>query len=141
MPLRRCRRSGSPARKGSVSRETVVVQCAEVVSTGRKRYISTDISVDAKVTQLIEEAGPWAGLLYTWMIPHAEEDGTLTAHPMELKMKVFPGLSVGAKDIEQACTAMEKIGLIEREEDKILFPVDSFYKYQSKVAREKRRTA
>ena len=110
-----------------------------MVATGRKRYLSTDISVDAKVTQLIEEVGPWAGLLYTWMIPHAEEDGTLTAHPMELKMKIFPGLSVGVEDIRQAVQSMEHIGLITVSGEQILFPVDSFYRYQSKVAREKRR--
>ena len=44
----------------------------------RRRYISTAISTDTAVCKLAKKYGEFAAMLYTWMIPHAEDDAKLT---------------------------------------------------------------
>ena len=56
----------------------------------RRRYISTEISIDKVVNQLIADYGDFAGLLYTWMIPHAEDTALLTADYGEILVTVCP---------------------------------------------------
>lgn len=110
----------------------------------RRRYISTDISIDPDVTQLIEEHGEFAGLLYTWMIPHAEDDATLSGDPRKLLYQVVPGLrSRTAADVEDALEGMARLGLIEwdRAENIIRFPAGSFYRYQTYIKEERRRAS
>lgn len=106
----------------------------------RRRYISTEISLDPEVNQLIEEYGLFAGLLYTWMIPHVEDDATLTGDPRKILLQVVPGVrSVTVQDVETALEGMVKYGLIvwDKEASLITFP-DSFYKYQSYIREDKR---
>ena len=43
----------------------------------RRRYISTSMSIDKRLNKLAVEAGDFAALLYTWMIPHAADDTTI----------------------------------------------------------------
>jgi hypothetical protein len=45
----------------------------------RRRYLSTAISLDPTVNKLARTAGDFAALLFTWMIPHADDDGAITA--------------------------------------------------------------
>ena len=45
----------------------------------RRRYLSTEVSLDTRINRLALEAGDFAALLYTWMIPHAEDDASITA--------------------------------------------------------------
>ncbi|HHV76194.1 MAG TPA: hypothetical protein GXX39_02325 [Syntrophothermus lipocalidus] len=109
----------------------------------RKRYISTDISLDPEVNMLIEEFGPFAGLLYTWLIPHCEDNGTMTGDPRKILLQVVPGIrSVTVDDIVTALQGMEKYGLItwNKEQGIIVFP-ESFYKYQSYIREDKRNTS
>lgn len=106
----------------------------------RRRYISTEISLDPEVNQLIEEYGLFAGLLYTWMIPHVGDDATLTGDPRKILLQVVPGVrSVTVQDVETALEGMVKYGLIvwDKEASLITFP-DSFYKYQSYIKEDKR---
>lgn len=110
----------------------------------RRRYISTDISIDPDVTQLVEEYGEFAGLLYTWMIPHAEDDATLSGDPRKLLYQVVPGLrSRTVADVEAALEGMARLGLIEwdRAENLIRFPAESFYRYQTYIKEDRRRSS
>lgn len=110
----------------------------------RRRYLSTKISVDLAVNRLALECGDFAVLLYTWMIPHAEDDATLTGNPEELMLRVIPGRRDKAvADVEAALAAMDRLGLIRwhREAGIIEFPPESFYKYQTYIPKDKRRTA
>lgn len=110
----------------------------------RRRYIATDISLDPAVQQLIADYGEFAGLLYTWMLPHADDNATITGEPQKLLYMVVPGLrNRTAEDVEQAVAGMEACGLLtwDRAERLVRFPVSSFYRYQSYVKQDSRRSA
>jgi hypothetical protein len=90
----------------------------------RRRYISTKLS------------------LYTWMIPHAEDDARLTGDPDEILMMVCPGRrDKSTEDIASALQAMHDLGLIEwnQEAGYVQFPA-SFYGYQTYIT-DKRKGA
>ena len=106
----------------------------------RRRYISTDISSDGRVNRLASEAGAFAVLLYTWMIPHATDDGGITSDLDELRLLVVPGVKASKPMMEKAVSAMETLGLLEREGSRLFFPPDPFYKYQNYIKSENRRT-
>lgn len=107
----------------------------------RRRYLSTNISKDKLVNRLATEHGDFAALLYTWMVPHAEDDTTLTADPEELLYEVMPARrDKSIPDVQAALDAMLDLGLIERVgADRIGFPCESFYRYQSYISEERRR--
>src|SRR5664279_2357388 len=105
----------------------------------RRRYISTVISVDVIVNRLACKSD-FAALLYTWMIPHAEEDGTITADPEELLYTVCPARrDKDVEDVQGAVDLMREAGLLILHEELLYFPVDSFYRYQSNVHADRRR--
>jgi DnaD/phage-associated family protein len=106
----------------------------------RRRYQSTEISIDKKCNDLVNKYGYFAGLLYDRMIPHAEDDCTITGDPYEIKMKVVPGFSETTEDdIQKAIGGMVEIGLLFWLDKKTLcFPSNSFYKYQSYIPENKR---
>jgi hypothetical protein len=101
----------------------------------RKRYISTEISVDKVVNRLAVKHGDFAALLYTWMIPHAKDNGTITGDIESLLMMVIPGRrDKNEDDVRVAIEAMAELGLVTLDKDKkvIQFP-QSFFKYQKYV--------
>jgi hypothetical protein len=107
----------------------------------RRRYLSTDISTDVAVNRLATNAGDFAALLYTWMIPHAGDNGQLPGDPEQLMFIVCPGRrDKQPDDIREALAAMEDLGLIswDIENGIVEFP-ESFYKHQTYIT-EKRRT-
>ena len=105
----------------------------------RRRYISTVISVDVIVNRLACKSD-FAALLYTWMIPHAEEDGTITADPEELLYTVCPARrDKDVEDVQDAVALMREMGLLILHEELLYFPVESFYRYQSNVHADRRR--
>jgi DnaD/phage-associated family protein len=107
----------------------------------RRRYISTEISLDGAISDLYEQHGAFAVLLYTWMIPHTDDDATLHGTPKELIKRIMPERGVKAGQIEAALLAMQELGLItwDAENAVIYFPTASFYKYQTYVPAPKRR--
>lgn len=106
----------------------------------RRRYVSTEISTDPRVVKLAKRGGYLAVLLYTWMIPHAEDDGTITADPEELLLKVFPGFrEITIEDMEKYLHFMNDVGLIILSNGRAYFPCESFYKYQSYISTKNRR--
>lgn len=106
----------------------------------RKRSISTEISTDKRFNQLVNEYGTLAGLLYILIIPHVEDDCTITSDIDELKMKVIPGLrSAKKKDVEKAVQGMLEVGLLyQKFADVLSLPPESFYKYQSYIPLDRR---
>lgn len=105
----------------------------------RRRYVSTDISVDNRIAQLAQACGDFAALLYTWMIPHAGDDGGITGDCDELRLTVVPAFKKKTQIIENAVEKMVDLGLLEREGRRLFFPSDTFYKYQSYISAGNRR--
>lgn len=108
----------------------------------RRRYLSTDISTDTKVNQLARDYGDFAALLYTWLIPHAGEDGIVRGTAEEILYMVLPGRRDKTEaDVDAALQAMQDVELLEwrPEERAAIFPSGSFYRYQSNVKSENRR--
>jgi hypothetical protein len=98
----------------------------------RRRYISTAISVDKRVAKLSDSAA----LLWTWMIPHAEEDATITGDIEELRWTVVP--SRPQMNIESCLCEIEGQRLIVRRGATIYFDSEAFYRYQSNIHQDKR---
>ena len=105
----------------------------------RRRYVSTTISTDKRVNRLASEAGDFAALLYTWMIPHAEDSATMTGDPDELLLAVVPGLRHhDADDVRSALSAMVSLRLISWDGETVWFDSESFYRHQSYIPEAKR---
>lgn len=108
----------------------------------RRRYISTDVSLDKRLNRLAEQQGDFAALLYTWMVPHAADDATMNGDLDEFMAAVLPMRRDKTEaDVRRALSAMDEVGLIEWYEDLITFPLEAFYRYQSYIKVENRRTA
>jgi hypothetical protein len=115
----------------------------EVQGVARRRYISTKISLDKEVSRIAREHGDFAALVYTWGIPHAEEDATLTGDPEELLAQVAPlRRDKTPADMEHVMTTLADAGLLlwNRPQNLTQYPIESFYEYQTNVHVEKRRT-
>lgn len=108
----------------------------------RRRYISTEISLDPAVNRVARRSD-FAALLYTWMIPHASDDATITGDPEKLLLEVLPGRrDKEPDDIQAALEVMEAEGLFElwsRETMTIYFWPESFYRYQTYIKPTNRR--
>lgn len=104
----------------------------------RRRDLSTDISTDGKVNELSN----LAALLYTWSIPHANEDASLTPKTAkEIKMLIIPGRDCTIADVQGAMEEVLAQGLWLKEESGVIyFPPETFYKYQNKIAADRRRS-
>ena len=76
------------------------------------RALHGSISTSEQVNRLTE----FAQLLFTWMIPHADDWGILTGSPLGIRMKVIPGTNRSLEEIEEALTNIEHAGLIWRYE-------------------------
>lgn len=108
----------------------------------RRRYLSTDISTDARFNKLVRDGGDFAGLFYCLMIPHANDDGALSGDPEELLYTVLPGRrDKNLEDVERALDKICEFGLMIREDNRVLFPAETFYRYQTYIPPSKRRTA
>lgn len=109
----------------------------------RRRYVSTEISTDPRVCTLAEEYGVFAALLYTWMIPHADDAGALSDDARKLRMLVIPGLPQTTADVTAAIYGMIDLGLLEHdgEAHQLRFPSAAFNRYQSYINKERRTSA
>ena len=107
----------------------------------RRRYISTSMSIDKRLNKLAVEAGDFAALLYTWMIPHAADDTTINGDLDEFMATVIPmRRDKNASDVAAALKAMESLGLIilEPEMGRFRFPAAAFYAHQSYIKADNR---
>jgi hypothetical protein len=74
-----------------------------------RRMVSKVISISEKVNSL----SLFGRLLYTWMIPHADDFGRLPGSPAKVKFLVVPMADESKQDVEQALADMDKIGVIQ----------------------------
>lgn len=107
----------------------------------RKRYISTEISMDKKLAELSEH-GTLPLLIYTWSIPHMDDWGRMTGDAREFKMLVCPGLDVNVKDIQTAIWQIADVGLWKyyNADGKwvLCIPPEKWFKHQSYIGKDKR---
>jgi len=102
----------------------------------RRRYISTLISVDKNVRQL----GDSAALFYTWLIPHCEDDATVTADFDELASIIVPNRKNWTTEkVGRIVVEIAGRGLFTERGGRLFLPPDSFYRFQSNIPVEKRR--
>ena len=109
----------------------------------RRRYVSTKISTDKQVNKLATQYGDFAALLFTWMIPHAEDNCEITGDPEELMTIVCPGRrDKSVNDVMVAIDGMVELDLIipfhRNENPMLFFPPESFYNYQTYVSAKNR---
>ena len=118
---------------------TATIRRAYGFTMSRRRYISTTISMDKGVNALAQAGGDFAALLYTWMIPHAEDTARMTGDPEELLYMVIPGRrDKSTSDVVDALNHMVSLGLISWDDGVIYFDSASFYRYQAYIPASKR---
>lgn len=106
----------------------------------RRRYLSTNISTDKLVGKLASEYGDFAALLYTWMLPHAEDDCSVESDHDEIMLAIVPAFRKKKRaDIDKAIAGMLELGLLLQDDDGYYFPPAAFYHYQTYIKDDKRR--
>ena len=104
----------------------------------RRRYISTEMGRDKRLCSLSD----FAALLYTWMLPHAEDCGSLKYDdPEELGWTVIPGRKWTPQKIQNAINEMVDRELVILAEGRLFYPYESFYKHQTYIQAAKRRVS
>lgn len=103
----------------------------------RRRYISTDISLDSKLNRVSD----FAALLYTWGIAHARDDCRISPqNAEEVRNRVVPGRNKSVEEVEKALLELVGSGLNGIDEKgEIYYPSNSFYKYQTYINAANRR--
>ncbi len=107
----------------------------------RRRYVSTDVSIDKRLNRLATEHGDFAALLYSWMIPHATDEATLNGDLDEFMATVLPmRRDKSPAEVRTALEAMVAVGLLTAwDGETIYFPTEAFYRYQTYIKVENRR--
>jgi hypothetical protein len=77
----------------------------------------------------VAELSEFEQLLFTWMIPHADDWGIMTGTPLGIRMKIVPGTNRSLEEIDQALTHIEEAGLIWRYEADGHGPLVQFRKW------------
>ncbi|AYO30829.1 hypothetical protein D2962_09575 [Biomaibacter acetigenes] len=108
---------------------------------GRKRYITSDMSIDERIANIASE-NPVAALMWPWFITGFDDWGRMEAVPMKIKLSIFPAFPYTAKDIEQAIELYAASGLVHKYEvnGKYYLAIDpqKYYKYQTYIRSSKR---
>ncbi len=108
----------------------------------RRRFISTEASIDEVLNSLGEQYGGDIQLFYLMCIPHSTDDGILRGSVGEIRNRVFPSRpSLTKMVIARFLYILHQSGLIiwDYENDMVLFPYESFYKYQTYIPTDRRR--
>jgi hypothetical protein len=95
----------------------------------QKRMIDKKISVSEQVANLPIEAQ----LLFTWMIPHADDLGLLPKSPRSIKGMVVPMWDKSVEDVGNLLEDIEKQGLIRvfHGGDSDYYQLINFFQYQT----------
>jgi hypothetical protein len=110
----------------------------------RRRWISTEASIDETLNALGEEYGGDLQLFYLLCIPHATDDGILHGSVGEIRNRVFPSRqSITKMVVARFLYILHESGMLiwDYENDMVILPRESFYKYQTYIPKEKRRMA
>jgi hypothetical protein len=104
----------------------------------RCRKLSTDISLDLAVNRLDD----FTALLYTWLVPHAEDDCSLPKEPEVIAAKVMPLRRIDPAKIQASVNALlEAELLIISADGRLRIEPTAFYRYQTYVNASKRFSA
>lgn len=107
------------------------------------RLISPKTGQDTKLGELVSFYGTGLGLFYILLIPQADDWAVVKdVTPDQLKIMVMPTFQqVTPNDIAIWLTALHNHDFVfwDQLEEKIYFDPKRFYKYQSKIAKERRR--
>lgn len=79
-----------------------------------RRMLSKSISTSVQVNKL---SCFQAKLLFTWMIPHADDDGRLKGEPEYVKAIVVPMINWLPNDVQKYLKEMHELGLIHMWEE------------------------
>jgi DnaD/phage-associated family protein len=107
----------------------------------RKRYITSDISIDEAVAAVANE-NPTAALMWPWFIKELDDWGRMTGSPLKIKLQVFQAFQFTIDDIKVAISLFAKHGLVHAYEAKgiqyLAVNPDTFYKHQPYIHKSKR---
>lgn len=107
----------------------------------RKRFVSSDISIDKKIATLAED-NPTAALMWPWFTTAFDDWGRMGADPMEVKLTLFPAFPFTSKDIEEAILLFDERGLAHLYEvdGKLFLAVNpnTWFKYQTYISAKRK---
>ena len=107
----------------------------------RKRFITSDMSVDERIAEIAVE-NPVAALMWPWFITGFDDWGRMEAVPGKIKLSIFPAFPYTSKDIEEAIDLYDKYGIVHKYEvdgkEYIAIEPEKYYKYQTYIRGEKR---
>ena len=109
----------------------------------RRRNLSTEISDDRDLNDLAVTVGDFAALLFTWGVPHAQDDRSLPGEPDDLLYLVVPRRrDKTPADAETAIRAWVEAKLVDwvwvDSKRRIYYKAESFYRIQDKVPQARR---
>ncbi len=110
----------------------------------RGRILSKSISHSVKIARLYElnpKLGEFASLLFSWIIPHTDDQGQISADPMSLKFEVLSNSPRKIPEIQEAVHMLYKVKLIKlgRDEDTEILQINNFDGFQSFRSDRKRQ--
>lgn len=109
----------------------------------RKRFISSDISVDERLASVAVE-NPIGALMWPWFLLNLDDWGRGTANPLRIKLGVFPAFPFTVEEINKAVDSFVQVGLVHKyevdEEEYIAVKPKSWIKYQTYLNGTKRNT-
>ena len=107
----------------------------------RKRFITSDMSIDEKIADIAVE-NPVAALMWPWFITGFDDWGRMEAVPVKIKLSIFPAFPYTPKDIKEAIDLYDKYGIVHKYEvdGKVYIAVEpeKYYKYQTYIRGNKR---
>ena len=108
---------------------------------GRKRFITSDMSIDEKIAEIAAE-NPVAALMWPWFITGFDDWGRMEAVPGKIKLSIFPAFPYTSKDIKEAIDLYDKYGIVHKYEvdgkEYIAIEPEKYYKYQTYIRGDKR---
>lgn len=93
----------------------------------RKRFITSEISVDEKLAE-VAQTDPVAALMWPWFCTALDDWGRMSAGAAKVKLDVFPGFSFTAGDIAKAMHLYHEVGLV------VLYEIDDHQYMQANPA-------
>ena len=109
----------------------------------RKRFITSDISVDERIARVAVE-NPTGALMWPWLLLNLDDWGRGTANPLRIKLGVFPAFPFTTEEISKAVDSFVQVGLVHKyevdEEEYIAVKPKSWIKYQTYLNGTKRNT-
>ena len=107
----------------------------------RKRYISSDISIDERIAAVANE-NPIAALMWPWFIKELDDWGRMIASPLTIKLLIFPAFPYDVSLIEDAIQLYKKYNLIHLYEQNgnryLAMDPEEFYRLQPYIHQNKR---